>query len=213
MIVRLDRWRSLARLGHVASEDEARPTLTGILLTLEGSKVRGTATDSTVAAITRVDVTTEPGDPKRGTALLLPARQVMLVEKDVRSLEGFRNKKDRPDESIELRITFHDGAVEVSLAHDMAMFDDESITRRIEVLDLEYPQVLKLITASEKAGDGGPTKVTFDPTLVDRLGKSLSLPAITWMTAGVDKPLVCWCPSPVEADWRGLLMPRRSGED
>lgn len=83
MIARLawPDWERLARIGNVASKDQARPILTGVHFEGDEGRLRAVATDSYKLATVAVDAELDEAGP-----ILLPARQVTIATSALRQL-------------------------------------------------------------------------------------------------------------------------------
>jgi len=209
MIVTLETWKRIARLGHAASDDPDRPVLHGIHLTVKGVLMTGTATDSYVLATNEVMFTREKDDPKTWEGLL-HGRQAILVEKDVRSLELYRSKKDHPDSSLHLRVTIADDWVDVTLADDGSMFDVESITRRLDPINGTFPEFGTLL---DDPIEGGPSAVWVNPEKLTQVAKTVAEDSwpIRFHVQPGRSPVHCTVLS--EPSWRGLVMPVSAVEE
>lgn len=202
MKLNLAAWRTLARLGYAASAEKDRPILNGIEFSLSRKLLSGVATDSFILATNHVEIDRDLDDPEEWVGVI-PARQALLVEKDVRSLERYRSKKDHPDASLLLQVRISDEAVEVSLDEDGSLFDTDSITRRIELIEGTFPDSTGLIIDNPEPGE---PEFRFNPDLVTRLGKTVDEDdwPVRFRIPPGRKPIQA---TALDENWRGLLMP------
>lgn len=212
MKLTLAAWRQLARIGHAASEDEKLPILTKLQLRREGSTVTAQASDSYIAARTSTTVIEIDGVPDKWEGLV-SARQALLVEKDVRSLDRYRSKKDVPDGQIVLEVTVAEEWMDVTLAEDGTLLGPETVSRRLSVATGEkYPQVGDLIDAALKVEPGGYPVLGINPELVERVCKSSGWDeegqAVVFHFGEFEKPIGLRL-TDRRSQWAGLLMPVR----
>ncbi len=207
MNITLDRWLLLARVGHAASEDQGRPALVSLHMWSKDGRVWAEATDSMVAAQAWVEV-----EDAGLWDVLIPARQALLIEKDVRSLERYRSKKDTPDASILLSVGFsvddQVGWMEVTLSEDGTLFQAEKVSRRLTVSDPEtYMKLGELLDGASSRERGAITGFRVNPDLVAKLAKSTLGSLRLFFGETATSPILVTCPEAEE--WRGLLAPVR----
>jgi hypothetical protein len=205
----LTEWKAVARVGWAASDDPERPAYTCTRLTLSPSRLAAAATDGRVAARNAVRV--EGGAVWEG---LVPARQALYVERDVRSLERYQSKKDPTDDQIRLQVTIDEEWIEVTVVEDGSLFEAESITRRINLVDAVFPELDDLIDGAVEDALREPGRSAhLDPDLLTRAAKtfdwSLSGAPIRYVFGPVrdDRPRPIVCLSPRASDWAAVVMP------
>lgn len=208
MLMSLATWRRVARVGFAASEDPEDGVLYGLRLQLKGSRLTATASNRYVVATNTVTVEAD-GEPKTWEGIVV-ARQALLVEKDVRSLERYRSRKDVPDDQIELKATITADSMEVTLYEDGSFFGPESVSRRMDLMSGTFPEVGDVYKAARKAKrPERDTVATANPDYLTTAGKT-----VDWEPSGITylmpvpnsrHPLVCV--SPADPDWCALVMP------
>ena len=211
MILSLLDWKRLARIGYAASEDpdDVPQTITGIRLTVTSSSIAALALDRYVLASNQLTLETGVS----GWEGVIRAKQALHVEKDIRSLDRYRSKKDHPDETIKLRIDLADEWVDVTVDETDALFPaGETITRRLDVIDGAFPNPDGVLDAAAKYKPGKPVTV-LDPEKIAKLAKTVDAPwlrlrigdpATSAVQFATTSPATGW-----EPDWFGLIMPVR----
>lgn len=209
MNLTLEQWRKLARIGHAASEDDARPPLTKLHLKAEDWKLSAEATDSYIAAKTTLDVL--DADPWDG---LVSARQALLIEKDVRSLDRYRSRKDVPDSQILLTLDFQEEWVDITLSEDGTLLGPEKITRRLEVAPFtSFPKVSTLISkAHKRRASAGVSAVALTAEVFQKLAQAS--PAVDGYKLKLSFGKTPTDPIAVRShddsnNWQGVIMPVR----
>lgn len=188
----LEAWQKLALIGHAADPDDETLRFAGIRLRIAGGMVTAHASNRIVLASHRVDVPVSwewEG--------FVRSRQALLVYKDIRSLARFSNRKQHPDETIQLQVTVDDTWVEVGVESDGTFgFEDEQITRRLDVIELTNPPqfdgFLDAFGNLPQPEPDPPSRFSLNLDLVAVAAKTLPGPATltVWQLIGERRPVM-----------------------
>ena len=202
----LESWKAIARIGHAASADQERPVLCGLRLELASEALVAVATDSYCLATTTVEVEVADGDG--AWAGLIPARQGLQIEKDVRSLEHYRSKKDRPDDQIFLSVALGESQVVFEIDERGTMFGGDTIARTVDLVDGSYPNWRLLL--EDPPGDGS-NRVSLTSEILTRVLKTTAAAVVTYEVAEHRKPLRL--SAIADPAWAAAVMPAAREED
>ncbi len=135
---------SLRQVVRAASNDDARPLLTGVLIAPEGSGVRLVATDSYRLALRDIEGSDALAE---GTAILVPARALMELQR-LSALSGAGKDAASTSETAgEEKSQRTESAVGLSIGEHEVTFTSGEVKVSTRLLEGTYPDYRQLIPA------------------------------------------------------------------